>query len=123
MNMPISNPTPFTAHIMLETLADGQIAAWVAEVPDCRVIGESKASAIAAMEVAYAQRLQGIEIITLPNVNVENVSSEENPWASSYGVLKDDAEFHAWAERFWEEKQLSHDDEPTLSLEECLQVI
>jgi hypothetical protein len=125
MNMPISSPAPFTAHIMLETLADGQIAAWVAEVPDCRVIGESKASAIAALETTYEVRLRSIEVIPWQfqaNAPVPEEAATQ-PLMAFAGIFKDDPEFKDWAERFWAEKQRSHDDDEILTLEECLQVM
>jgi hypothetical protein len=38
MNLPIATvaaAAPMAWHLMVESLADGQVAAWVAELPDC----------------------------------------------------------------------------------------
>jgi len=112
---------------MLETLADGQIAAWVAEVPDRRVIVESKEAAIEALEIAYAARLRSIEVIPW-QFEANAPATEESitvaqPIMAFAGIFKDDPEFKDWADRFWAEKQRSHDDEEILTLEECLQVM
>jgi hypothetical protein len=117
MNLPIAAPLNTASwRVLVESLGDGQVAAWVVELPDCRVVADSKAAAIAALAPLLNGRMEQMELITLP-------STAANPWAAFYGVLKDDADFRTWATQFWEEKQGSHDNEPILSIEECLQVM
>jgi hypothetical protein len=89
MNLPIAPITPaFSAHMILETLADGQVVAWVAELPDCRVVAESRESAIAALEPLVNERMMKVEVrpfsITVPT---------EHPIAKFIGMFKDDPDF------------------------------
>jgi hypothetical protein len=104
------------SHIILETLTDGRVAAWILELPDCRVIAESKEAAIKALKPLFDRRMEQIEIIPV-------ASLVNNPWANFYGVLKDNPDLQQWANNFWAQKQQSHDDEPILSVADCLQVM
>ncbi len=106
-----------TWRVLVESLEHGQIAAWVAEFPECRVIAESQEAAIVALEVLLNQRMATIKVIPL------QLSSghPENPWFKVCGILIDDASFAAWSDRFWAEKQQSDDE--VLSVEESLLVM
>lgn len=119
---PSPNVAPSSAqldwHIVLETLADGQVAAWIAEWPDCRVTAAGREDAIALVKQALDEKsemaavlAQSIELIPL-----------EHPAMKFVGMMKDDSSFCAWAEEFWAEKQRSHDDDEILTVEECLNV-
>jgi hypothetical protein len=112
-------------HMALANLENGQVAAWITEWPDCRVEAESREAAIEAIQVLLADRLKTIEVIPFPApISAKPASSQtDNPWEPLYGLLKDDADFAAWADEFWAEKQRSHDDDEILSVEECLRVM
>jgi hypothetical protein len=121
MNLSPSQPTSastLTWHILVETLDQGQITAWVAELPECRVIAESQEAAIAALEVLLNQRMAKIKVISL-QLSSEN---SEDPWFKLSGLLKDDASFIEWSDRFWAEKQQKIEDE-VLSVEESLRMM
>jgi hypothetical protein len=47
----------------------------------------------------------------------------EDPWLSLCGILKDDASFIEWSDRFWAEKQQNIEDDEILSVEESLSVM
>jgi hypothetical protein len=107
-------------HIVLETLTDGQVAAWIAEWPDCRVTAAGREDAIEQLQALLDERAPSVEVIPFPMP--VSPPQEENPWKPFYGALKNDPDFCAWAEEFWAEKQRSHDDEEILSVEECLSI-
>jgi hypothetical protein len=103
-------------HIVVESLTDGQVAAWIAQWPDCRVVSGSRDEAIEAVRSALNQRLGTIEVLPV----MIDVVVPEHPIMKFVGIFKDDPTFIAWADEFWAEKQRSHDDEEILSLEEFL---
>lgn len=114
-------------HIVLETLADGQVAAWIAEWPDCRVTAAGREEAIGAVKQSLAAKLETVEVVSVSmpfaTQAIELAPGErvEHPALKFVGILKDDPNFAAWADAFWAEKQRNHDDEEVLSLEEFLQ--
>jgi hypothetical protein len=118
---------PLDWHIVLETLADGQVAAWIAEWPDCRVTAGGREAAIESVKQSLANKLEAVEVVSLPipfapqTVELASEAPPEHPAMKFVGILKDDPNFAAWADGFWAEKQRSHDDEEILSLEEFLQ--
>lgn len=126
---PISAVQPTMAtidwHIVLATLADGQVSAWIAEWPDCRVEAPSREAAIAELQSLLDEQLKTIEVIPIPVLPVVTtpVVTMANPWEPLYGLLEEDPDFAAWSDEFWAEKQRSHDDEEILSVEECLRVM
>jgi hypothetical protein len=66
MNLPIASvkaPAPMAWHLMVESLADGQVAAWVAELPDCRVVAASRDAAIAQLEPLVDERMAAIDAV------------------------------------------------------------
>jgi hypothetical protein len=81
-------------HIVVESLTDGQVAAWIAQWPDCRVVAGSRDEAVEAVRSALNQRMGTIEVLP---VMIDVVVPE-----------------------FWAEKQRSHDDDEILSLEDFL---
>jgi predicted RNase H-like HicB family nuclease len=124
MNLPVSQPQsldPLSWQILLESQADGQVAAWVAEWPECRVVAESREMAIAMIRNLMDVKSQTIEVepLTIP------ISGPigENPWQLIYGALRNDPEFIAWAEAFWVGKKRNKDNDEILSVEECMQVM
>jgi hypothetical protein len=124
MNIAIATPPISLAtsalQILLEALPDGQFAAWALALPDCRVVADSRDGAIAALEARLKERRGAIEVIEFPGAF--NVSSE-HPLLKLAGVLKDDADFVAWHDRFWAEKQQIDEDEELTSIEELMGVL
>jgi hypothetical protein len=49
---------PMTWHLNGGSLANGQVAAWVAELPDCRVVAGSRDAAIAQLEPLVDERMK-----------------------------------------------------------------
>jgi hypothetical protein len=122
MNLSLLQPVPvstLTWHILLETLEQGQISAWVAEFPECRVVAESQEAAILALEVRLNKRMASIKVMPLQLLS----RNAENQWLSLCGVLKDDASFADWSDDFWAEKQQRIEDDEILSVEESLSVM
>lgn len=123
MNLSLSQPAPtsstLTWHVLVETLEQGQVAAWVAEFPESRVIAESEEAAITALEALLSKRMATIKVVPL------QLSSEksENPWSKLCGILKEDASFAEWSDRFWAEKQENVEDDEILSIEESLRMM
>jgi hypothetical protein len=115
-SIPIST---LTWRVLVEPLEQGQVAAWVAEFPECRVVAESQEAALAALEVLLNQRIATIKVMPL-QLSSEN---SENPWLKVCGILKDDASFAKWGDRFWAEKQQDIDDDEVLSVEKSLSVM
>jgi hypothetical protein len=123
MNLPVTalqSPTTLSWHILLEPQADGQIAAWVAEWPECRVVAESREMAIETLKVLLDEKSRAIEIEPLV---IHLGEKAEHPLMKFVGIFKDDPEFIAWHDRFWAEKQRSKDDDEILSVEECIQIM
>ncbi|MGB8699530.1 MAG: hypothetical protein WCD18_08955, partial [Thermosynechococcaceae cyanobacterium] len=67
MNLSLSQPTttPLAWHIFIETLEQGQVASWVAEFPECRVVADSQEAAIAALKSLLYQRMARIQVMPL----------------------------------------------------------
>jgi predicted RNase H-like HicB family nuclease len=63
MNLPLQPTPPIPWHLLLETLADGKITAWVAELPDCRIVADTREAAIAQLDASLEQRLGAIEVV------------------------------------------------------------
>jgi hypothetical protein len=122
MNLSFSQTTPtaeLTWHVLIEILEQGQVAGWVAEFPECRVIADSQEAAIFDLETLLNQRMATIKVISL-QLSTEN---SEDPWLKVSGALKDNASFVNWSDRFWEEKQQNPEEDEILSIEESLRVM
>lgn len=120
MNLSLSQPMPTaTWRILLETLDLGQVAAWVAEFPECKVVAESQELAISALEILLKKRLATIKVLPLQL----STESSENAWVSLCGSLKDNVSFIEWSDHFWAEKQQDMDEDEMLSVEEILRVM
>ncbi len=95
MNLPIATvePTaPMTWHLMVESLADGQVAAWVAELPDCRVVAGSRDAAIAQLEPLVDERLATIDAVEFqPQLN--SFTAAAHPALKFIGVFENDPDF------------------------------
>jgi hypothetical protein len=122
MNLSLAQPTPtamLTWHILVDILEPGQVAAWVAEFPECRVVADSQQQAIAALQVLFSQRMATIQVMPL-QLSSEN---SENPWFKLGGILQGDVSFGEWSDRFWAEKQQNLENDEVLSVEESLRVM
>lgn len=119
MNLSLSHPSSTSAltwHILVETLESRQTAAWVAEFPECRVVADSQDAAIAALERLLKNRLATVKVLPLQ-------LSTENNWLQLSGILRDNASFVEWSDRFWAEKQQNAENDEELSVEESLGVM
>jgi hypothetical protein len=122
MNLSLLQPistSSLTWYVLVETLEQGQIAAWVAEFPESKVTAESQEAAIAALETLLNKRMATIEVIPF-QLSSQN---SENPWFQLCGILKEDASFAEWSDRFWTQKQQSIEDDEVISVEESLRVM
>jgi hypothetical protein len=119
MNLSLLPQTaPLMWHVLIETLEAGQVAGWIAELPECRVVAESQEAAIASLQALLNQRMATIKVLPL-QLSTENA---ESSWVKLAGALKDDASFVTWSDRFWAEKQNAVDDDE-LSVEESLRLM
>jgi hypothetical protein len=95
MNLPIATvkaATPMAWHLMVESLADGQVAAWVAELPDCRVVAASRDAAIAQLEPLVDERMAGIDAMEFqPQLN--SFTAAEHPALKFIGIFENDPDF------------------------------
>ncbi|WP_404789202.1 hypothetical protein [Altericista sp. CCNU0014] len=123
MNLSLLRPVPvstLTWHILLETLDRGQIAAWVAEFPECKVVAESQDAAILALEDRLNQRMASIQVMPLQLSS----GNPTPPWSSLCGILKDDVSFAEWSDRFWAQKQRDDiEEDEILSVEDSLSTL
>jgi hypothetical protein len=106
MNLPLQ-PTPHTPwHLLLETLADGKITAWVAELPDCRIIADTREAAIAALEPLIEQRTAAIEAISFQ----PNLSAPEHPSFQFIGTFEGNTAFMDILADMRAERELTSDN-------------
>jgi hypothetical protein len=112
MNLPIGaleTIKPMDWHLMLESLADGQVAAWVAELPDCRVIAASKEAAVAALEPLVDQRMSTIESVVFQSqLKISELS--EHPAMKFIGVFENDDDFADILADMRTERELTNDN-------------
>jgi hypothetical protein len=122
MNLSLLQPistSSLTWYVLVETLEQGQIAAWVAQFPESKVTAESQEAAIAALKTLINKRMVAIKVMPL-QLSFQN---SEDPWFQLCGILKDDASFAQWSDRFWTQKQQSIEDDEVISVEESLRVM
>jgi hypothetical protein len=117
---PLNRATNEFIQVLVEALPDGQFAAWAVALPDCRVVASSREGAIESLEVQLAERMKAIEIVELPT-HWSPVST--HPVLKLAGALKDDADFAAWHDRFWADKQRIDDDEELTSIAELMGIL
>ncbi len=83
------SPAPLAWHIVLETLVDGQVAAWIAEWPDCRVTAVGCEGAIDAVKQALDEKSATVAVLAQ---SIELIPLEQ-PAMKLVGMLKDDSSF------------------------------
>jgi hypothetical protein len=110
MNLPIvAAAAPMTWHLLVETLHNGQVAAWVAELPDCRVVAASREAAIAQLEPLVQERMAAIEV--LPSPFQSQVSDPKpHPITEFFGIFKDDPDFAEIVAQMRAERELDDDN-------------
>jgi hypothetical protein len=68
MNLPTASPINSIAHpfqAIVEVLANGQVAAWVTEFQDAKVIAADRTTAIFELEKVLKKRLESIECVVI----------------------------------------------------------
>jgi predicted RNase H-like HicB family nuclease len=87
--------------MLLEQQADGQIVAWVAELPDCRVVAESREAAITQLEALVENRMAGIDAVefhlptqTMPHPldDVPSIDKDDPAFIEFMATLRADRE-------------------------------
>jgi hypothetical protein len=85
MNLSIFQPlstSTLTWHVLVETLEQGQIAVWVAEFLECKVVADSQEAAIAALEELLKHRMTTIKVLPL------RLSSEDSWFKVGWDLAK-----------------------------------
>lgn len=81
MDVPMASPVTSvtqTFQAILEILANGQIAAWIPEFPDSKVIAADRKTAIIKLEKVLKKRLKSIERVEI-EVDQNNQSIDTLP--------------------------------------------
>ena len=112
MTPPTTSPTtsiaqPFQA--IVEILANGQVAAWVAEFQDSKVIAADRATAIVELEKVLKKRLERIERVVI-EIDRDAQSSDLLP-----SIPSDDRYFRDLMATFRAERELD-DDNPAYTV-------
>jgi hypothetical protein len=116
MNLAVPKPQSLNTlswHILLEAQADGQVAAWVAEWPECRVVAESREMAIAALKALMEERMVGIEAVEfhLPT----QAMPQPHPLDDVPSIDKDDPAFIEFMATLRADRELD-DDNPAYTI-------
>jgi hypothetical protein len=116
MNLPIATvetAAPMAWHLMVESLADGQVAAWVVELPDCRVVAGSKEAAIAQLEPLVDVRMAMIDAAEfhLPTQEI----NQPHPLDDVPSIDKDDPAFVEFMAALRADRELD-DDNPAYTI-------
>jgi hypothetical protein len=112
MNLALANSqitAPITWHLMVESLADGQVAAWVAELPDSRVVAASREAAIAQLEPLVDKRIASIDAVEFqPQLN--SLTATEHPALKFIGIFENDPDFADILADMRAERELTDDN-------------
>jgi hypothetical protein len=112
---------PGDVKICWECLGDDLVTAWALGYPDCRGVGVSQESALAALRARLAEQrgvTEGaIEILSLPESAQAHPPTDRlsehpasHPLLGLAGVFKDDADFAAIVAQLRAERELGEDD-------------
>jgi hypothetical protein len=112
MNPPIASPInsvgqPFQA--IVEILANGQVAAWVTEFQDSKVIAADRTTAIVELEKVLRKRLESIERVVI-EVERDTQSIDSLP-----SIPSDDQYFKDLMATFRADRELD-DDNPAYTV-------
>jgi hypothetical protein len=115
MNPPTASPTasiaqPFQA--IVEILANGQVAAWVAEFQDSKVIAADRTTAIVELEKVLKKRLESIERVAIEVDSPTETLRERDTLPS---IPSDDQFFKDLMATFRAERELD-DDNPAYTV-------
>ncbi|NJR31325.1 hypothetical protein HC762_00855 [bacterium] len=88
-------------------LADGQVAAWVVELPDCRVVAESKAAAIAQLEPLIDVRMATIDAVEF---HLPIAGTKPHPLDDVPSIDKDDPAFIEFMATLRADRELDNDN-------------
>jgi hypothetical protein len=120
MNLPIATvetASLMTWHLLLESLADGQVAASVAELPDCRVVAASREAAIALLEPLVDDRMAAMEVVPF-NVATQTVPlaiAPPHPLDGLPSIDKNDPAFIEFMAALRADRELD-DDNPAYTI-------
>jgi hypothetical protein len=104
---------PITWHLMVESLADGQVAAWVAELPDCRVVAGSRDAAIAQLEPLVDERMAAIDAVEF-HLPIQAMP-QPHPLDDVPSIDKDDPAFIEFMAKLRADRELD-DDNPAYTV-------
>ena len=107
MNIAIDRPSSTLLQMVVETLPNHQVAAWMVALPDCRVVAESKEAAIVALEARLETRMRAIEVIDFPGLAGKPM---EHPVMKFAGIFKDDPDFAEIVAQMRAERELDDDN-------------
>lgn len=120
MNPPIASPAnsivkPFQA--ILEVLANGQVAAWVPDFQDSKVIAADRETAIVELEKALKKRLESIERIVIEVDSPPEMLRERDPQIIDTlpSIPSDDQYFRELMATFRADRDLD-DDNPAYTV-------
>jgi hypothetical protein len=120
MNPPIVSPAnsivkPFQA--ILEVLANGQVAAWVPDFQDSKVIAADRETAIVELEKALKKRLESIERIVIEVDSPPEMLRERDPQIIDTlpSIPSDDQYFRELMATFRADRDLD-DDNPAYTV-------
>jgi hypothetical protein len=120
MNPPTASPTtsiaqPFQA--IVEILANGQVAAWVAEFQDSKVIAADRTTAIVELEKVLKKRLESIERVAIEVDSPMETLRERDDQSSDTlpSIPSDDQFFKDLMATFRAERELD-DDNPAYTV-------
>jgi hypothetical protein len=120
MNPPIASPAnsiaqPFQA--ILEVLANGQVAAWVPDFQDSKVIAADRETAIVELEKALKKRLESIERIVIEVDSPPEMLRERDPQIIDTlpSIPSDDQYFRELMATFRADRELD-DDNPAYTV-------
>jgi hypothetical protein len=84
-----SNASTHVFDVLLQPETEGKVSATVLGLPEYRVVGSDRTSALAALQQLLAKNLSQAEIVSLDVA----VPQPENPWLKMAGRFKDDPHF------------------------------
>jgi hypothetical protein len=120
MNPPTASPInsitqPFQA--IVEVLANGQVAAWVSEFQDSKVIAADRTTAIIELEKVLKKRLESIERVVIEVDSSTETLREQSVQSIDTlpSIPADDQYFRELMATFREERELD-DDNPAYTV-------
>ena len=113
MNIAIDRQLSTPLQMVVETISEYQVAAWMVAFPDCRVVAESRELAIEALKECFEKRMNTIEVMDFPGTISEPV---DHPAMQFAGIFKDDPDFAEIVAQMRAERELD-DDNPAYKMD------